>query len=54
MDKDELRHMIKEELTKRQLNEKLEDSDYSELKDFIRSEVAAIFFDLFKKRSTWT
>lgn len=35
------------------LNEVLDKKDYAEIKDLIRAEVAAIFWDLFKKRQMW-
>lgn len=48
-----IQRKINEELKKQIIQEKLDPKDYSELRDFIRHEVAVIFFDLFKKRSTW-
>lgn len=57
MKKSRLKEIIKEEyesLTKQEyLNEALDKKDYAEIKDIIRSEVAAIMFDLFKKRQIW-
>jgi hypothetical protein len=35
------------------LNEALDKKDYMEIKDIIRAEIAAVFFDLFKKKSMW-
>lgn len=33
--------------------EALDSSDYAKLRDIIRAEIAALLFDLFKKRSVW-
>lgn len=35
------------------LNEALTNKDYMEIKEIIRAEIAAVFFDLFKKKSAW-
>lgn len=35
------------------LNEALDKKDYAEIKDIIRAEIAAVFFDLFRKRGVW-
>lgn len=37
----------------RVLNEEIDSSDERKIRDIIRSEVSAIFFDLFKKRKSW-
>jgi len=50
-----IERIIQEELSgTRYLNEELSTSDFEVLRKFIRREVALIYFDLFKKRSTWT
>ena len=60
--KSKLQEIIKEELVNiiaeriyedKTLNESLSAKDYKEIKDLIRAEVAAIMFDLFKKRQIW-
>jgi len=33
--------------------ESIEQQDYETLRDIIRTELALVFFDLFKKRSVW-
>lgn len=35
------------------INESLDKNDYKEIRDLIRAEVAAIMFDLFKKKQIW-
>ena len=35
------------------INEEISERDEREIRDIIRQEVSAIFFDLFKKRKTW-
>ena len=35
------------------LNEELESDDYRKIKELIRSEMAIIMFDLFRKRKAW-
>ena len=40
----DIRLLLTEELTKQ---------DYKEIKDLIRAELAAVFFDLFKKKAIW-
>lgn len=35
------------------INEAIEPEDYLELRQIIRQEISSVFFDLFKKRSTW-
>jgi len=35
------------------LQEKIDSKDYSELRDFIRVEIASVMFDLFRKRNVW-
>lgn len=35
------------------INESIEPEDYLELRQMIRQEIASVYFDLFKKRSTW-
>jgi ABC-type protease/lipase transport system fused ATPase/permease subunit len=49
-----VRNLVVEQLTKKQtIKEQIEPKDYQELRDFIRAEVALIFFDFFKKRNMW-
>lgn len=55
MNKD-LVNIIEEELKQYQeniLEEEITPEDEDEIRDLIRSEVSAIFFDLFKKRRSW-
>ena len=35
------------------INEEITSEDEKKIRDIIRTEVSAIFFDLFKKRKTW-
>jgi len=35
------------------VNEEITNSDEKKIRDMIRTEVSAIFFDLFKKRKSW-
>lgn len=52
----ELENIIEEEIEKisnETLSELIDIEDEDQLRDIIRSEVSAIFFDLFKKRRTW-
>jgi len=60
--KSRIQEIIREELVNviaerihddKKLNEALTAKDYKEIKDLIRAEVAAIMFDLFKKRQIW-
>lgn len=51
--KEEIKNIIVEETLSRLIVEKLDVDDYKEIKDLIRAEVAAIMFDLFKKKSMW-
>lgn len=51
--KEEMENLIIEKVSNRLVVEKLESSDYKEIKDLIRAEVAAIMFQLFKKKSIW-
>lgn len=57
MKKSEVYELIKEEINnikiQKRLDEALDKKDYVELKDIIRAEVAAIFWDLFKKKNIW-
>ena len=47
--------IIYEGIEKKQqrLDEALTSHDYKDIKDIIRAEIAAVFFDLFKKRQMW-
>lgn len=36
------------------VGEGVESADFGKIRDIIRQEVARIFFDLFRKRSTWS
>jgi|TARA_R110002153_G_scaffold64821_3_gene173637 hypothetical protein len=40
--------------TKKQIIEELSQEDTNALKALIRKEVSKIFFDLYRKRSTWS
>ena len=56
MTKKRLGQIIQEEieaLEQKRLDEALTASDYKEIKEIIRAEVVAIFFDLYKKRQVW-
>jgi len=56
MTKRELLEIIDEEIANIKLgniNESLSESDEDEIRKMIRTEVSAIFFDLFKKRKSW-
>jgi len=57
MTKKRLGQIIQEEITEaleqKRLDEALTANDYREIKDIIRAEVVAIFFDLYKKRQVW-
>ena len=49
-----VRNLIAERIiSSRVLKEQIDSKDYKELRDFIRAEVALIFFDFFKKRNMW-
>ena len=51
-----LKNIIEEEYKKHQqekIQEEIRPEDEDEIRDIIRSEVSAIFFDLFKKRRSW-
>jgi len=41
------------QLQQQRLDEALSRKDFAEIKDIIRAEIAAVFFDLFKKRQMW-
>ena len=58
MKKETIYRIIEEEIEnvkwgKQPLKEELEPADIARLRKVIRSEVSAIFFELFKKRKTW-
>ena len=59
MKQSRIQEMIQEEITNVKwgrtgvINEALEPNDEREIRDIIRKEVSAIFFELFKKRKTW-
>jgi len=56
MTKRELYNIIDEEIQNVKLgriNEEITKEDEKELREIIRQEVSAIFFDLFKKRKMW-
>jgi hypothetical protein len=56
MTKRELYNIIDEEIQNVKLdkiNEEITESDEKEIRNLIRQEVSAIFFDLFKKRKSW-
>lgn len=59
MKQSRIKEIIQEEITNVKwgrthvINENLEPEDEREIRDIIRNEVSAIFFELFKKRKTW-
>ena len=59
MKKSRIQDIIQEEITNVRwgrtdvINEALEPSEEREIRNIIRKEVSAIFFELFKKRKTW-
>ena len=56
MTKSRLLEIINEEITNVKwgvISEEITDEDERKIRDIIRTEVSAIFFDLFKKRKTW-
>jgi len=56
MTKRELLNIIDEEIQNvklGKLNEEITNEDEKKIRDIIRQEVSAIFFDLFKKRKMW-
>jgi len=56
MTKSRLLEIINEEITNVKwgmVNEEITSEDEKKIRDIIRTEVSAIFFDLFKKRKTW-
>lgn len=48
-----IRELQKEQQKQKRLDEALTKQDYAEIKSIIRAEVAAIMFDLFKKKNIW-
>ena len=48
-----VRELQEEQQLQKRLDEALTKQDYMEIKDIIRSEIAAVFFDLFKKKAIW-
>ena len=59
MKQSRIQDIIQEEITNVRwgrtdvINEVLEPEDEREIRNIIRKEVSAIFFELFKKRKTW-
>jgi len=56
MTKSRLLEIINEEITNVKwgiINEEITSEDEKKIRDIIRTEVSAIFFDLFKKRKMW-
>ena len=56
MTKSRLLEIINEEITNVKwgmVNEEITSEDERKIREIIRNEVSAIFFDLFKKRKTW-
>ena len=56
MTKSRLLEIINEEITNVKwgiVNEEITSEDERKIREIIRTEVSAIFFDLFKKRKTW-
>lgn len=48
-----VRGFQEEQQKQKRLDEALTKQDYMEIKNIIRAEVAAIMFDLFKKKNIW-
>jgi hypothetical protein len=46
--------MPKQKIKSKPLAEQLTDDDVSKIRSLIRKEVAKIFFDLYRKKSTWS
>ena len=53
MTQNELKKLIKEEVENHRLQEALDKKDMAEIRQLIRTEIAAVMFDLFKKRAVW-
>ena len=59
MKQSRIKEIIQEEITNVKwgrtdvINEEMTPQDEREIRDIIRKEVSAIFFELFKKRKTW-
>lgn len=56
MTKRELLNIIDEEISHAKwgfVNEEITNEDEKKIRELIRQEVSAIFFDLFKRRKTW-
>ena len=56
MNKKQLLEIIDEEIQHVKwgiISEEITDEDEKKIRDMIRTEVSAIFFDLFKKRKSW-
>lgn len=53
MDEKKLRKITSEEY-KKALDEELSMSDLHDIQQLFRAELAAVFFDLYKKRKTWS
>ena len=39
---------------KKEINEKLESNDLTQIRKIIRQEIAELFFDLYRKRTVWS
>ena len=53
LDKNMLIVYERRQIQQNRLDEALTSKDYAEIKDIIRAEIAAVFFDLFKKKQMW-
>jgi len=56
MKKSQVIEIIKEEIENvkwGRVNEDIEPADIAKIREIVRKEVSAIFFELFKKRKTW-
>ena len=56
MKKSQIIEIIKEEIENvkwGRVNEDIEPADIAKIREIVRKEVSAIFFELFKKRKTW-
>ena len=53
MNKQQLKEIIKEEIQEHLLQEALDKKDMAAIRQLIRTEIATVMFDLFKKRAVW-
>ena len=53
MNKERLKEIIQEEINEQLLKEALDKKDMEAIRTLIRTEIATVMFDLFKRRATW-